>query len=121
MDKDFQSTVKDWKNKPDFDTRVTASQNKITGEESTDNEIYFYVSHGTRIRYATMSSDFVSKTRPKAIPSRRGRGGVLFVNKNRPRPGIRGRKFDKQIKDKRKPAFSRIMKQKLKELENEVN
>lgn len=121
MIKDFNSTVKDWKHKPDFKEKKTVSADRFTVEVSTDNKIYFYVSHGTKIRYATMSSDFISKTRPKVIPSRRGKGGMLFVNKKRPRPGIRGRKFDKQIKDKRKSAFGRIMITELKELTNEVN
>lgn len=114
--KDFKSTVKDWKRKPDFDEKKVVSDKRFVIEVSTDNEIYYYVSHGTRIRYATMSQDFVSKTQPKVIPSRRGRGGMVFVSKRRPRPGIKGRKFDKQIKEKRKPAFKRIMTRKFRSL-----
>ena len=119
--KDFQSTVKDWKKKPDFDEKKVVDSNRVVVEVSTDNEIYYYVSHGTRIRYATMSQGFQAKTSPKRIPSRRGRGGMLYVSKKRPRPGIEGRKFDKQIKNKREKTFARIMKGKLREISSEVN
>ena len=54
---------------------------------------YGWVDRGTRIRYATMSGDWKSKTKPNVISSYAGRGRVLFVSRKRPRPGIEARNF----------------------------
>jgi len=110
---DFLLTVKTWKTKPVFQKTVKDARKAIKGQVSTDNDIYRYVSAGTKVRYATMSMDFAAKTRPGSISSGSGRGGVLFVNKKYPRPGIEARKFDKQIKDRRKGAFVLIMETRL--------
>lgn len=90
---DFGKTVSTWKDKPKFETH------KIRGGRvvSSMNKIYFFISEGTRVRYATMTPNFQAKTAPGRLQAGAGAGGVLFINKKRPRPGIKARRFDKQL------------------------
>lgn len=88
-----------------FNKKVKDDPNKIVGTVDTDNEIYGYLNNGTKVRYATMSKDFESKTEPRFIGSKRGRGEVLYVDTRRPRPGIEGRHFDEEIAKKIKPVL----------------
>jgi len=89
---DLGLTVKTWKTKPKFNIKGRGYKRII----STDSKEYYFVSGGTRVRYATMTSDFSAKTRAGRFQAGAGRGGVLFINKKKPRPGIKARKFDKQ-------------------------
>jgi hypothetical protein len=90
---DFEKTTKTWKNKPPFEIRKAAFKRTI----QTTNKIYYFVSGGTRVRYATMTPDFSPKTRPNYLGSVAGRGGLMYVSKKKPRPGIKAREFDKTI------------------------
>jgi hypothetical protein len=79
-----------------------------------DGEIYSYVSEGTSIRWALMSRDWRSKTRPGRIPPGAGRGRVVIAGRRammargiQPRRGIEGRKFDKQIAKRDAPGVQR--------------
>lgn len=112
--KDFQKTSATWKEKPEFQAGVQIGRaagirggpsTGVAVEVVTDNAIYGYIDEGTRVRYATMTPDFQAKTKPKVIRSYRGRGGLLFVNKKRPRPGIKAREFSKTIRKKWQPLF----------------
>ena len=109
IDQDFQKTVRTWKRKPNFETLLESSMDLLIGEVSTTSDIYRYVSGGTRVRYATMTPDFLAKTVPHWVGSRPGRGGLLIVNKKRPRPGITARKFAENIAKKQFPYFVRRM------------
>jgi hypothetical protein len=93
---DFGVTVQTWSDKPQFKIERKEGERVI----STDNLIYFFINNGTRVRYATMTKDFQAKTRAGFIGSGGGRGGVAFVSKRRPKPGIKARKFDVVIKKK---------------------
>lgn len=88
---DFDVTTQTWNHRPDF---TISSPSEFTREISTDSDIYRFVSKGTKVRYAVMTTPFVAKTVPMSIRSRRGRGGVLFVSKKRPMPGIKARQFE---------------------------
>jgi hypothetical protein len=109
FDQDFQKTTRTWKRRPRFQKKVTAQTDRVIGEAWTENVIYHFVSGGTRVRYATMTPDFVAKTRTGWVGSRPGRGGLLYVNKNRPRPGIKARKFPEAIAKKQFPYYVRRM------------
>lgn len=109
FEKEFKKTVRTWKRKPKWITRFKIATNRVTGEVFTLSDIYRFVSGGTRVRYATMTPDFIAKTVPKWIGSRPGRGGLLFVNKNRPRPGIKAREWPKTIGKQQFPYFLRRM------------
>lgn len=119
IEKDFAKTTRTWKEKPKFTRevkagaaaggrlakQVTGSATGVSVEVSTDSDVYRFVDEGTKVRYATMTPNFIAKTQPNVIGSRRGRGGLLFVNKKRPRPGIKARNFSKLIQKKWQPRF----------------
>ena len=108
--RDFNLTIRTWRRKPKFITTMRRGSGKITGRIETSNKIYKFVSGGTRVRYATMTSDFSSKTQSNFLGSRGGRGGVMIVSRARPRPGIKARKFDVLIYRKNKRKFSSHMR-----------
>lgn len=93
---DFDVTTRTWKERPKFTIRKQPGMRTI----STDSDIYRFVARGTRVRYATMSDDFRPKTRVGWIGSNKGRGGMVFVDKRFPKPGIKARGWEKLIKKK---------------------
>lgn len=120
IEKDFAATVRTWDDKPEFQSVVDVgtieyakpSTKVTTGiviEVYTEDPVYHFVDAGTKVRYATMSKDFQSKTVPNKLTTRAGRGRMLFVSKKRPRPGIKARNFSKQIKKKHAQEFKDLM------------
>lgn len=97
IEEDFRKTYKTWEHKPDFTRKDTVRNGVYKTEVYTDDRIYTFVNDGTSVRYATMTGDFVPKTQPGVLGSGPGRGGVLYVSRQRPRPGIIAREFDLQI------------------------
>lgn len=104
---DYEKTVTTWKTKPEFTADVNSTPDRIEINAGTDNPIFHFLDEGTRVRYATMSQDWVSKTRPAIgggaavhFTAGPGRGRKLFVDVTRPRPGIKARKFSSAIKGK---------------------
>ena len=68
-----------------------------------------WLNAGTAIRFATMTSNFVAQTRVRVISSYKGRGGLLYINRRRPRPGIEARHFDETINKRlTKRFYSRL-------------
>lgn len=102
---DLGVTVQTWKRRPEFRVSTPRPGERIV---STDNKIYKFVSGGTRVRYATMSRDFIPKTRPDWIGSGPGRGRRLFVSRKHPRPGIKARRFEHAIIRKWGPRFGEL-------------
>jgi len=102
----FGNTVKTWTRQPTF----TPVQTPRGWAVQVDPEYpYGWVDRGTRIRYATMSGDWKSKTKPNVISSYAGRGRVLFVSRKVPRPGIQARNFRDIIMRRMQPhAASRV-------------
>ena len=101
-----QPSKPDWSRPP---IRVTAQ--RISGDLSTNSRIFRFVELGTEIRYATMTSDFVAKTKIGRVRSGPGRGGKLYVSRLRPRKGIRKRSVVPLIAKRREPRFqAKIMK-----------
>ena len=112
---EFLSTTKDFENTVvEFRVKFSRRSDRVSGEVSTDNEIYGYLNFGTSVRYAVMTPDFVSKTRKGVIPSRRGRGGFSHLSPI-PRDGIEAREFDKQIANKLRKRFFRYGEQALRQ------
>lgn len=107
---DFLVTTQTWKDKPAF----TIEKNPGERIVATNNKIYKFVSGGTRVRYATMTPDFVAKTTPDTIGSGPGRGGKAFVNRNKPKPGIKARNFPAAIKKKWGPRMTKLCLQMIK-------
>ena len=114
---DFLVTTKTWKNQPEFVVEAPSSQ-PDTRYVYTRSRIYMFVSGGTRVRYATMTPNFFPKTRPGAIRSNKGRGGVAFISRRHPRPGIQARRFPETIAKKWEgkwvALFTRILRDELK-------
>ena len=94
----FRRTVRTFSApQPQF-TAVTSFQGGIVGVDvSTDHFVYGLLDAGTPVRRAIMSRDFVSKTVPGSLKTRRGRGGVVFISKKISRPGIKARNFSSNI------------------------
>ena len=93
LTKDFAKTVSTWNDKPRFVT----DKKKDVRIVSAKHKVYFFVSEGTRIRYATMTPNFKAKTAPGRFQASGGAGGVAYISKRRPRQGIKARKFDDQL------------------------
>lgn len=93
---DFRVTTRTWNHKPDFNIERSPGRRVV----ATDDDIYFYLDEGTRVRYATMTANFRPKSRVRFIGSNIGRGGVLFISRKRPRPGIKAREFSDVIHKK---------------------
>lgn len=103
---DFQTTTRTWKGRPPF---YIINKDDFTRFIGTDSDIYRFVSRGTRIRYATMSGDFMPKTRVGYIGSNKGRGGVAYISMMNPRPGIKARNFEEVIEDKWTKRFPQLV------------
>jgi len=100
--------------KPKPESLVEVGRDDVTvltgmnGSEKALNK-FKWLDEGTRVRYATMSQDWKSKTKPGVLKSGRGRGRVLFVNKRRPRPGIKARGWTELIMKRRRRPFTDAM------------
>lgn len=91
---DFHKTTATWHHQPAFKIDKGASERKIF----TSDDIYFFVSGGTRVRRVIMTPGFSPKTRYRWIGSGAGAGGVMAGPSRRiNRPGIKAREFEKAI------------------------
>jgi len=112
--KDYSKTTRTWRgDKPTFKQLVSLAGGgptlviEVTGGHGADK--WFWLDRGTKVRYATMSLSFRAKTQVGNLSSGSGRGGVLFVNKKRPRPGIKARGWTILIVRRWTPRFKRNM------------
>lgn len=113
-DKEFYRTYATFRHEPTFEQHFDENSRQISGETVTEGDgdsdnPYPFVERGTSVRYATMTQDFVAKTKPGVISAGSGRGGVLYVDKRRPRPGIKARKKEKPIAKIMKSRFPKIV------------
>jgi hypothetical protein len=105
--KDFERTVRTWKNKPDFKTEKQPGKRWV----KTNNLLYFWLNEGTKRhpisgknggRLAYFKTGFVAKSRPDALVSRSGKA----ANKDfrRPfevvHPGTKPRNWSRVIQKK---------------------
>lgn len=95
--KNFDKTIQDFSSKPKVQSEIKQDTRRIVTFVYIEDKIYTFLSKGTRVRYATMTKGFVAKTKPGRIASRPGSGGVFYISKNKPRPGIKARNFDDSI------------------------
>jgi hypothetical protein len=109
---DFKKTTANWTHKPKFSSKILtgASAGGVQVQVATDDAIYRYIDEGTKVRYATMSKDWESKTEPDVVGTFPGKGRRLFINKKRPRPGIKARKFSKNIAKTTQKELARVTK-----------
>ena len=110
---DMASAIDTWKHKSSirFEKRMRLSSSSITVSISTDDAVFNFVEGGTEVRYATMTKDFRPKTHPGSLNSGKGRGGVNYIDKRIPRPGVEAREFYRVSAEKRRAAFISKMRQ----------
>jgi hypothetical protein len=102
---DFNVTTQTWAGRPEFVIKAGKFERYIY----TLNKIYKFVSGGTRVRYATMTPDFGAKTAVGKIASFKGRGGMAYISKRHPRPGIKAREFAETIQEKWKKELPQVL------------
>lgn len=103
--KKFKRTTKDWvRFEPGWQTKEGVDKQGAFFRVWTENKIMHFLDEGTDVRWAIMSSDWQSKTRPRIVSSRPGAGqvvvrgrGLMSKLKMEPRPGIEARDFAKTI------------------------
>ena len=113
LKQDFEKTVSTWNDKPTFLINKSGSP-PFSRVVSAKHKVYFFVSEGTRVRYATMTPNFQAKTAPGRFQAGAGAGGVAYISKKRPRPGIKARKFDKQLMERWRDKLPTYMKLEIK-------
>lgn len=120
MQKDFEATTQTWRNeKPTFSFNIslaggaTGTLTIQVGGNQKGQDKWFWLDEGTAVRYATMTPDFSPKTRAGFIGSGSGSGGVQFVNRQYPKPGIEARGWSEAIAEKWTPLFEDIMQEAL--------
>jgi hypothetical protein len=102
---EFEKTTATWSHKPAFMVQRSPWQRDI----GTDDQQYFWINAGTSVRYAHMTRNFSPKTAPGIIGSMGGSGGLAFISKKHPRPGIKAREFDKAIAKTWEPILARAL------------
>ena len=107
-----RQTVETWEHKPTFIIDRVSGRDLIANIGPTDDsgEIWWYLNSGTRVRYASMTSDWVSKTQPRRIRPGQGRGQVAYISRRRPRPGITAREWAALIAEQVQPQYSRRLR-----------
>lgn len=105
---DFEVTTQTWEQRPEVQVQTLRMGTKIVKVVFIHDRIYYFLAYGTRVRYATMTPNFRAKTAPGQIMSRQGRGGVAFISRNRPRPGIVARRWPDKIARKWKRQLPRL-------------
>ena len=116
---DFLLTVSKWSRQPKFDKLIQVGPESVEILVGTDNEIYRYVSGGTRDHYVPKTGvarmafrpEYTAKTMPGLITSRSGgASGDLIVRTGRWKvSGIEPRKFEETIGKKWQPRFKKRM------------
>jgi len=102
----FEKATGTWINQPTFEAQQTPRGWKV----DVDPVFPFgWVDRGTRVRYATLSRDWRSKSKPNVIAAYAGRGRVLFISRKRPRPGIVARNFTTTITMRLQPKVARYV------------
>lgn len=103
---DFKVTTATWQHQPDFSIDTPNADRRVVG---TDDEIYGYVSGGTKPHIivahgkalAFPGGGFRPKSRPGYIGSNKGsKGGAVVFRPRVQHPGTEARKFDEAIAEK---------------------
>lgn len=115
---DFDKTVKTWTRKPKFEKITSTAGGNVAVLVGTDNEIYGYVSRGTKPHriepknapFLVFQTGYKAKTTPNVIGSTvGGPTGPTVRAKGVTHPGTDARNFDEVITKKWEPRFKREM------------
>lgn len=105
--KDFYKTQETFKKKFKFQIKKIDVGGRFI---YTGSDIYRFISRGTRVRYAVMSRNWISKTKPGRWHSTPGRGHVVIISRKIARPGIKARGFEKIVANRLRFKTKRIVK-----------
>ena len=109
----YGTATADWDHDTEFKRDSGFDGSDYFDETISEDPPLFYVDGGTDIRHAVMTRDFISKTVPNSLSSRKGRGGLAFVHPRLMLPGIEARNFTiniiKLLDRKLAPLFNRIL------------
>ena len=108
--KDFERTTATFDHSVAFIKTVTP--NSVTVH--TEDKAWNMLDKGTRVRYAIMSKDFRAKTQQNFLGSRPGQGGLVFVSRKHPMPGIKARNFTHMINIANQQMFKKVCRDILK-------
>src|SRR3990167_4148700 len=108
---ELEKTTATWvDHHPRFDAQVRFAKGFVFVAVTTDEKIWGYLNRGTGIRWALMSSGWVSKTTPGVISSGAGAGFVEVKGQGAmtklgipPRPGIEARRWTIVVRKDRQP------------------
>jgi hypothetical protein len=108
---DFKRTTRTWDQQPTFKiVKAHAVGGDLEGEVATENEIYRYVTRGTRPHVIRprrkqalrFQKNYQAKTAPQVVGSHKGGASGDFVSaKQVQHPGSAGRNFDIEIAERR--------------------
>lgn len=119
--KEYQKVVNTWDDAPKFDSAISltgGNASALVGPTGSQKQVnkFLWLDKGTRIRWALMSKDWRSKTRPGGLSSGPGGGRVVVAGRRAmqarniaPRPGIQARNWTTLIAQRRKRPFQRAM------------
>jgi hypothetical protein len=110
----FRDLVSNWTNKPVFEMQTSANSSGSEVLVGTDDKIFEYLDKGTSVRYAIMSPDFIAKTKPGSLQSGPGRGGMVFISRKHPRPGIKARHFSDKVEQTLRREIPETLQRELK-------
>lgn len=99
--KEFDKVTNTWNEKAVFVVRPRSMSVDVV----TTDKKFIYLDRGTSVRYAVMSEDFSPKTRVGVLGSSRGRGGMIFVSRRHPKPGIEARGWSALVQAKIQAKF----------------
>jgi hypothetical protein len=122
VEKKYKETTSTWQGeKPKFESIIDVGGSEIailtgpTGSNEAVNK-FVWLDEGTSIRWALMSSNWRSKTKPGKLRSGRGKGSVVIAGRRamqrrniRPRPGIKARNWTLTLQRQRRKPFTRAM------------
>lgn len=113
--------VATWNDAPKMESTFTDGGTFLsvfTGPTGSDLAVnkFTWLDKGTRIRWALMSQDWKSKTKPGSFSSGGGRGRVVIAGRRamsrrgiRARPGIAARGWTEQLQKQRRKPFTNAM------------
>lgn len=105
----FKKTVITWNDPPIFTARHTQKGWSI----HVSDKKWIYLDKGTKVRYATMTKNFVPKTKVGVFYSYQGAGKVAYVRKKKPRPGIKARGWSEKVDDGVGKIIRKVYREKL--------